>query len=476
MTPQDLIGQHMSATAIAIVLAMFAATGAQWALLRAQVPLFSIVPDWVYRPVDTPMCHGWVFGLVCAFGLVAAAAVLRHPRRRSVNFCWVLAFGCAVHFGLVVLRNRGLDSEASYREAGHGEYVTLASAAGSMLDTVRHYEVRLASGDLGHHPHSKPPGHLLFYMLTDRCANVFSPSTCAEARVKRTTTAIMLVWPVVALLCVVPLYCFGSLVAGRSEAMIACVLFACVPSLVTLNTLCLDTVLYPSLFMWSIVAAVESCRRGSPWLALAAGALMFVCTFVSFSLLALYAVGPLLVFCLCSPCVTGGGKWQRVGRTLIGMGAGLLAAYALFRLLLGYDAFARFSHAMAFHRQGMARGPGFVRSWYFSSLNFSEFWFYLGAPIVVLFIASLARACRGVLTRRADALDRVCLCVLVTQLMLAAFGGAKHETSRYWTFLVPLLCLLAAREIARLWRAGPRWGVWSVMVLQLVTALMIARY
>ena len=468
--------QHMNTRAIAIAAAMSVAAIAQWAILRVGTPLFNFVPDWIYRPIESPMTHGWVFALVCLSGLGVAGLVLGDPQRHRRNLCLIVAFGCAVHFGFVAMANRGLDTSAGYGEAGHGEYVTLAAEGRNMLDTVRDYESLLKSGELGHHPHSKPPGHLLFYMLTDRCAGLFGPAASEEARVKRLALVIAIVWPLLAALCVAPLYHFCLLVVEPSEAMIACLLFACVPCLVTLNTLCLDVVLYPALFMASLVVVLQSCRKGSWPLALAAGALLFTCTFVSFSLLPIYAIGPLFLLCYRSPVLPPASVWPRTGKALVGMGVGVMATYLAFRLLFGYDAWTRFNHAMAFHRQGMAWQPTLGRSWYFVSLNFAEFWFYLGSPLVVLSIVSVARAIRKACVGQAEVLGGFCLCVLIIQVLLAALGGAKHETSRYWTFLVPLLCLFGAREVVRLWRGGLRWGVWSVMVLQLVTALMIARY
>ena len=450
---------------------------AQWTLLSFQIPVFHSLPGWVYFLDDIPLAHGWVFVLMLLAAVGATAVAARDSGRTCVGLCLLVALGYGTQMGFVVMEGRGLTRQINDLDArGHGEFAIVAAGEPSMWRVLTQYESLIQDGKLGAHPNPKPPGQLLLYMLNHRLANALKPEPTADARLERAVLLIPIVWPLITFLCVFPLYLFARLFMGKPEAMVACLLYTCAPNVATLNNLCLDKVLYPTLCMLALWLVVQAYRRGSFAWALAAGAMLFASTFVTFSLVVLF---PLSVLLLAADHVCGPRPWREwrpAAKALLGIGASVLALGVLCWLCFGYNALYRFRFAMAYHAECMAWQPTVSRVAYCASLNFLEFGFYIGAPLAVLFVASIVRAARASIARKADALDGACLAMCAILVLVGVFGRTMSETSRLWLFMVPLFCTFAAKQVSLVWADSRRVGAVTLVLIQLVTALLIVRY
>lgn len=466
----------MTGRAKAVVLAMPLAALAQWVILSFRVPVIHSLPGWTHEFVDGPLTHGWLFVVLCALAMAVAAIVLRSPSRSVRNLCLIMAFGYVLQSSLVLMLGRGMEPFRGQLESLRGNSVRAASGGRSMWEVVTRYEPLMLNGDIGITAVNKPPGHLLVYMLMQKCSNLVAPQAGETGRSERLTLFIFVVWPLLTFSCVFPLYHFCRLVMDARQAAIACLVYVCVPNVAARQPMCLDLALYPSLCVASLYLVIWSYRRDSFAWAVSSGMAAFLVTFISFSLLPLYALAPLFAFTyhvLSGPTRAG---WWRLGKLLLGWALGILALNVAFRLLLNYHIWDRFTYTMYRQAKFMDWRLTLDHVTYYFSLSHIEFWFFVGAPLALLFFADLARAARESLARRAHVLDGFCLCLFAVLIVLTLLSRGRNETSRYWLFLEPLLCMFAAREISRLWRDRSQWGVMAVMVMQLVTALLFIRW
>lgn len=464
----------MTARAKAISAAILLAAIGQWAILRWEISFVEFLHGWPIRFADRPMTHGWVVvaAAVLAVGLVVLVHRAQTPSWRHIALTMVL--GYALHLSYVLIQGRGLDPiRECVAQAGHSEFVRVAVARCDVLRTVTQYERLVADGQLGVYPNTKPPGHLLFYMLMQKCSNLWKPIASAEGRRDRLETAIVVFWPLLTFCCLPPLYLLSRALTDAKQAAVPCILYACMPNVAPGH---LDQVLYPLLFVFSLYLVIESYRRDDLWLSLLAGMAVYGSVFVSFSLLALLPMAGML---LISQHVLHPRPRPRLGvlaKASMGVAAGLAGADVVCRLFLNYDVLHRFTNAIAYHQAFKCWRPGLGHLIYCASLNYIEFGLLTGLPLVALCFVGLARAARNAMAGRPHSFDGLTVALFALVVLLGCLGRTMGETSRLWLFLVPLLCVVAGREIAMLWRDERQWGVTFLVLIQMVTALLIARH
>ena len=201
------------------------------------------------------------FGLA----LMACCAALTFLAVRKHVSAWAflamaMAIGTAVQFAFAYTEGRGFEGLRSRATAGHGQFINAALITEDSGELLRDYERLSAAGKLGQFPRSKPPGTLLFYVLTERVSRLVIPHTYDErVRSDRFVSFLSMTWPFVAALAVLPLYWLATLLADQAGARMAVGLFLVLPSfnLITLHT---DQVLYPFLFLCVLALFVWALR------------------------------------------------------------------------------------------------------------------------------------------------------------------------------------------------------------------------
>ena len=98
--------------------------------------------------------------------------------------------GVSLQFGFAFIEERGLDAIRDRMvDTGHAEFATIAVQQDSLLYVASHYESLIESGQLGEYAPSKPPGTLLFYMVTEKLAGVLAADDDTDSNTNLDITA-----------------------------------------------------------------------------------------------------------------------------------------------------------------------------------------------------------------------------------------------------------------------------------------------
>ena len=360
--------------------------------------------------------------------------------------------------------------------AGHGEFATIASSDLSLAETATRYEDLLAEHPDWKFPNTKPPGQLLFYMLTQRISNWVRPVDTPEARLVRMASFATIFWPLLAALAVVPLFFLVRLHAPPRRAFLAAILFAFLPNFV-LITMHLDQALYPLLFLTALWMADWAARREKPAVALCAGLTTAIAIFVSFSMLALIPLSLLLIAIGAMKPV--GAKSGRPGiavRSALAYLAGVVALTAAIGWALNYHVIHHYRHAMAAHAIWKGWTWSGARVFYSFVLNSVEFGVWIGLPIALMALDEVLHSARRLKRRRFAHHDLLTFSIVAIFVMLALFGRTLGEVARLWIFMTPLACLLASRSLARRFPRRLKEVTLFVLMLQLIIILQIRKY
>lgn len=447
-----------------------------WAVLHWQLPVLTGLPGWFWHFIPKSTGPAWLIGLLVAGGAAGVRLALGGKGRERARLAALVALGVGLQFGFAFLEGRGPQAITDrIARTGHAEFARTAARHPPLGATLTRYEELVQRRALGQFAASKPPGTLLLYLTTERLANPGRDSGGYDARLRRLQMAATWLWPVLAFLALIPLWHLARLLAGVETARLACLLYACVPS-VQLITLHADQTLYPLLFTSTLLLGALAARRGSLWLGLASGVLLYAAVWASFGLA--FAAPFLLALIAAAPLRAGARPdWRRQAALLGALAAGVVLADVAFRLLLDYDIVARFRGAAANHARWINKerlAAGDRSGAYWAALNTIEFAVWLGLPLVVLGALSVSAAVNAARRRRPVAgAGALALALAAVLGALAWAGGTKGETARLWLFLVPVVCLLAAHQLATRWGAIKPRLIWAVVLLQLGTVYFV---
>lgn len=450
--------------------ALLGSVGFHWIVLVFRLETFLRVPGWKWYFYEKPLdSRAWIiFGVLLLGSFALALWAGSRPRLGWAGLLLLAGWAAAAQISFGFIEGGGFESlRVKYADGVFSRYAQAAAAQPSLPQALREYEARY--GDdwyLG----TKPPGVLLTYIGLERLANAGQPQADRETRFLRLTRLKAYAFPFLAGLSLVLLTLLARrLEALRGEALAALLLFSC-PSFLLIPTF-LDNALYPLLFLGGLLLAWWGMRRASVEIMFLLGAYIYVCLYLSFSLLPLAALA---------------GGWVALDgwlnrrtrpltvtlRMLLWLGAGMLVADMAFRWLLDYDIWQRYQTAMLNHRRAKDYVPGLEQTLRSLRLNNTEMLTWSGYPLVILFLANTARTVWTFVRRRAGAADSLLAAAWVTYAALNVGGQTDGEVQRLWLFLVPLVCLYAAREICALCKHPSRAAAWLVGV-QLLTALWI---
>ncbi|MBA2763449.1 MAG: hypothetical protein H0U42_02025, partial [Thermoleophilaceae bacterium] len=289
---------------------------------------------------------------------------------------------------------------AIFGERGSREYLPALPALDLGTPTFLDRFAEIAPS-LPIHPSAHPPGTLLLLDLLG--------ITTAEGMASLVIGLAALSVPLT--------YVLGRSLIDDGSARIATVLFAFAPSALIYGATSADGMFVTGGLLAAITLVAASRRtRAVGGLLAAAG------SFFAYSLLAIPAWATLVI-------------WRREGfrsaaLLAVWCGAVLIAGYGLLYAATGFDIFGALSSADEAYRVGVANVRPYL------------YWLF-GSPAAFLIAAGVPIAWYAVraLVERDDLAVALALVIAV-----AAIGGyTKSETERIWLFLVPLLCLAAAR-------------------------------
>lgn len=439
-----------------------------WIILLFRIPVFNVVPDYFWHCmqfIDKPPGSTWLILPLMMIAAIGLWLIYRYREHKGIVVTVLIMLGYTLHVGIGFLGGRGIDGfRARLLTFGHAEFVKLACAEPNLKTIATDYESFLEINPSIRYAPTKPPGQLLFYILSQKVTELVSPSENYQERVLKLSLFISLVWPLLAFLVIWPLYAAARLIFDHKTAIVSGVLYLFVPS-VMLVILHLDQVLYPMLFMMTILFALKAGQKSSHTLALTNGIMIYLSLYFSFSLIVVLPISLALML------LRGRDKfrWQAAASSVIGTAA----MYGLFYLLFHYDAITRYSNTMIYHQAWKQWQPGISETLKFGLLNPVEFFCWLGLPLAVLFFAALIRFCRNASFRHFGGIQWLPVIIALALAGMALLGQTKGEVARLWIFMIPMICMIAAAEIIR--RFLQRYGkmVLYVVALQFVTIMLM---
>jgi hypothetical protein len=205
----------------------------------------------------------------------------------------------------------------------------------------------------------------------------------------------------------------------------------------------------------------------------AAGLLLSLGVFASFSLLPLVALAAALPF-LTLWRANRAGPWSRDALRALGASAILLAAFCVVHgiLVFGfhYDVLARYADARDFHRNWWSGGG---HDWRFGNLLQMAIW--LGPATAVLFVTQIIRGfARAHHPNRAFAVYGLMVAGMLLATTLAKM--AKSEVMRLWAPQVGVLVTVAAARLAAWDEDRPGLLMGALASLQIAYTFVLDRY
>jgi len=446
-------------------------------MLSLHARWFQGVEGWFYLPLARPIgpISAWVVLAFSALAVLAAVARNRAAAWWRVGLLVIAGVGMLVGFALI--ESRGLFAiRDRVLHAGHSEFARTATSDLTIHDVLCRYEALVSSGRLGPFERTKPPGTLLFYVLTERIGRSLLPFSDPSERLEWFATFATFTWPGFSMLSLVPLFLLGRAIADVERAIWACALSTAVPSflLITMHT---DQVLFPLLVNAAMACAAWAALRDDIWMGVLSGILGYLAAFCSFGLI---AAMPLVLACVIFGTVARPMRSRssfvsslRVcAASAVGAGTSWAAASAMF----GYDVRHRYEVAIRAHVawKGWTGTVDEIR--HFAWMNVLEFAIWIGAPIAILLIVGAMLGLDDLVRSRRPTALIVATALATTIALLAWFGRTKAESARLWLFLAQPACLVASLTLQRLFPSHGRIALAAVWLIQFVIVLDIKRF
>ncbi len=394
----------------------------------------------------------------------------------------LIAAGVIVQHTFGLMEGRGIDGIRDRTlNTGHANFAIGALTEPSFFLAASFYEDLNIRKVLPDYPFStKPPGQLLFYMLTERAAR-FLPGTW-DLPLERLATFMTILWPVLACLPVIFIYILSREIPEENEPyIIASLLYIFIPSVI-LIPLHLDQCLYPLLFIFTLVVFAHGVKNNNLLLLFISGFATGLALFVSFSLIAIPFFILLILMIKTGIALLSKEQSFSLNRAQIireNLKIGLAYAFGLFLLeaclflYIGYNVVESYQSVMAnhFNLKIQVWSPQITLA--MGALNILEYALWTGVPLFGLMVVYGIRSLKKLMAGNTDMGLIIGFATPILFLALALFGKTAGETARLWIFLTPLVVIFSAKEIASTFRERTWNTVTFLIMLQLITAFSL---
>ena len=419
---------------------IFLITGIHWLILYLRIPVLDALPYWKYNLRPIPINHLWIAFVFLCLGLAILFSFLKV--NNALKLIVLIVLGTAIQFSLAYSKGQGLDGiRVRISDSGHTEFAKVTVEQPGVLHALQNYETLAKKKSYGYIP-SKPPGTLLFYMLTEKISNALWPASDPETRLNNLYTFASISWPILSYLVLIPLFFLSRELFASSEwGMVTCLFYITIPS-VNLITLHTDQVLFPLMVVATTLMAVVALRTDKVLFSVLCGITLYLAAYFSFGLAVIGLLFSVFLF-VSVPEHT----FRPLGiaiRHAFAILIGTALTHLLISFTLNYDIVFRYNRAIEHHlswkdwentlgtylRAGITDG--------------AEFSVWVGLPLILLFVASVGVSLHQFLIRKPSFFSYYILALAGIFVVLLVIGKTKAETARLWLFLVPFLCLSAA--------------------------------
>jgi hypothetical protein len=484
------------------------ATGLQWIVFIFRLHLFEQIPGW-YWPILIKghfLRHAIIFCVLLVLFQAVIYLIRRFPRLYFVYLTLICVLFLVFMYAIGYMEGRGMASLTDrFFLSYHRIYTEEAcNSATSARNAIIGYEDFSSSWFL----QTKPPGVLWSSFLVKGIASLpaispvldtwseslalseFIPKMQDDACV-RSMALVTFLFPVLAALLIGAMYWFAKILIGikgsGQVAAYAAILFILSPNVLMLP-LFLDQAIYPTIFLFVVGVTILAIRKKSLVGSLLVGILLYSAAFLSFSMLPLFLIPPLVFFFILWQENRLYDIWQEFKRSLLPMVTGGILSLGLFKYFLNYDIFTRYQRMMNtsvegvfYDKLGILSGVEIsfwdkVRQTLLAmGLNNIELAVAIGFPTFIMFCVMGIRSVIHVIKRNSDPTAVVYASLFLTYVALIAFRVVLGEVARLWIFWVPPMALMAVQfvlpKIQRHWWFMPAW-----VALQMTTVFLTYQF
>ena len=419
-------------------------TGIHWLILALRIPVLDVLPYWKFVLHVIPINPLWIALAFIAFSLAVTVSFINIDY--AIKLIALVLLGTAIQFSFAYSKGQGLDGIRNrIVELGHAEFANVAVEQPGVLFALQNYEILAKNEHYGYIP-SKPPGTLLFYMLTDKVSNIFSPASVSRSdKLENLRTFASIAWPAISYFVVIPLYYLARELFKNSQTAITTSLFYITIPSVNLITLHTDQVIYPFLAVVPVLMAVIAFRKGSIWFAVLCGLGVYLAVYFSFGLA---VIGFLLLVptLIAIPENSFRPFVYSLKYGVIIMIAGLLSNILAYSIL-NYNIVDRYTKAINHHLHWKVwenRLGTYLRA---GITDMAEFSVWFGLPLTILFFICICVSIHQFIVRNPNVASFYNAALVGIFVFLLVFGRTKAETARLWLFLVPFICISVANFI-----------------------------
>ncbi len=419
---------------------IFLLTGIHWLILYLRIPVLDALPYWKYNLRPIPINHVWIALVFLCLGLAIVFSFMKI--NNALKLLMLIVLGTAMQFGLAYSKGQGLEGmRVRISDSGHTEFAKVTVEQPGVLYAIRNYETLAKKKSLGYIP-SKPPGTLLFYVLTEKISHAIWPSSDPETRLKNLYTFASITWPVLSYLVLIPLFFLARELFESSEwAIVTCLFYITIPS-VNLITLHTDQVLFPLMVVIPVLLAIVALRTDRILFSALSGVTLYLAAYFSFGLAVIGLLLPLFLL-----VAFPGNTFRPAGLVLrhaFAIGVGAILTHLLATFTLNYNLVLRYNRAIEHHLNWKAWENTLGTYLRAGITDGAEFSVWVGLPLMILFIVGIGVSLHQVLIRKPVFFSYFTLALAGIFVVLLVVGKTKAETARLWIFLIPFLCLNAA--------------------------------
>ncbi|MCE2503050.1 MAG: hypothetical protein J4G05_03175 [Chlorobi bacterium] len=427
-----------------------------WLVLFIAPETFDHIWFWFWFAKVTPIPLWWLVLVPLILILLLFYTVPQNVRSSFVALLLIALTGYAVQWSFALMEGRGVEAMTEKMldaQIGHSAFAREAISSVDYGETIRTYYGQVKVDSLPRFPFAtKPPGHFLLYIATNQVAEgLLGKQRGLEQQVEQLALFASFLWPLFTFLALFPMYGLARFFLAETESRATLILYIFSPNIV-LMTMHLDQCLLPLLFLTTLYLFMKGVTERMLWLHGLAGIVAGIALFISFSMITLF---PLLALWHGGRELLTkkrkGDSWGRALRRsavsilqpLVLFAVGVLLVNGFFSIAYGYDPLAAYQLAHSEHSLWKIQEWDIVRTIWVGILDIVEYAVWIGFPIVILALLRSAISLKRLRTLRLRFSDPMILSLLVLFLLLSFFGKTVAETGRLWTFLLPLVLIIA---------------------------------
>jgi hypothetical protein len=439
-----------------------------WGILFIQAPILSSIPHWfksvMIQPFTLKHLYFFPFLLLIWWGI---HLVFSESLSIIKGMILLIFFGYAFQFMFGLVAGEGFESiRKNYDEHAPSTAVSYACSSTSITDSIQNYESYYANSFM---VQTKPPGYLVGHIAFAKLTNfLFGSQTETQCRYNYIRIGAYL-FPFLASLVIIPTTYISKYLFKLNYPLLPGLIYILMPNFM-IWVMVPDQVVFPLIFLINIVLMYLTIKHDSFLIALGLGVMVYLSTFISFSMLPLIGL-----FCiwLTAKYLTNNNDRQRIKifNLILGFFLGFGLTYIVFYFTLNYDAFSRYQLALSHHRRIKNFNINF-RTIIIAFLNNTlEYFTWTGIPLFFLVASQSLTSIKKIIKRNHENNNLFTFSTLGLYFALNLLSQTHGEVQRLWIFLSPLIAIIAAAEINNRIRKNQKLAVFFLLLIQFCTAV-----